>query len=378
MPPPVEEIDIGPQDPPYEFEINERNRETNQQTPVTQDARKQARSSPRPGSIHIPFLDRLRAVPEVRAIPWRPGQELPPERSIDSPRVQQRGATLLSTRGAVAPSPCEHCAAGYGRFSQCVILEQWFQGACSGCIFTSKGNKCSLRFQTSGTADGRALRYHTDNPEVLQSYIRNAAENPKPPRKRKRRSAPSQMQSAAEPSHASPYSHAVSPQAISPSTDLDTLLQNEIAREQSSGQHDVIHTKKKQYKPHNPSQPNVARAREPLIGAAPSPYSNEARKYTKDASSPRDPDPLPTERHWPVLHALAEEKKSVTPGFATLQEFSGYSKTTSTPMIDTLPKAKQRQLFSVISGLQGGIDHLKKQLDALKTLLGIDDEDGIE
>ena len=150
MPPPVEEFDIGPRDSSYELKIDDRNRETNQQTPAAQDAREQAGPSPRPGSIHIPFLDRLRAVPEVRAIPWRPGQELPPEKSIDSPRVQQRGATLLSTRGTVAHRPCEHCAAGYGRFSQCVILEQWFQGACSGCIFTSKGNKCSLRFQTSG------------------------------------------------------------------------------------------------------------------------------------------------------------------------------------------------------------------------------------
>lgn len=150
MPPPIEEFDIGPQNPPYEFKIDEQDRETSQQTPATQTAREQARSSPRPGSIHIPFLDRLRALSEVRSIPWRPGQELPPERSIDSPRVQQRGAILLSTRGSVAPSPCEHCAAGYGRFSQCITLEQWFQGACSGCIFTSKGNKCSLRLDTSG------------------------------------------------------------------------------------------------------------------------------------------------------------------------------------------------------------------------------------
>jgi hypothetical protein len=146
----MEDFDIGSQEPPHEFKINEPNRETNQQILATQDARKQARSSPRPGSIHIPFLDRLRALPEVREIPWRPGQELPPERSIDSPRVQQRGAILLSTRGQVAPSPCEHCAGGYGRFSKCITLDSWFQGACSGCIFTSKGNKCSLRYQVSG------------------------------------------------------------------------------------------------------------------------------------------------------------------------------------------------------------------------------------
>jgi hypothetical protein len=147
MPPAVDELDIGPHDPLCKSNPDEKTREINQPTSANQDARPQAR----PGSMHIPFLDRLRALPEVRQIPWRPGQELPPEKSIDSPRVQQRGAVLLSTRGGEAPSPCSHCAAGYGRFSKCIILEQWFQGACSGCIFTSKGNKCSLRFETSGT-----------------------------------------------------------------------------------------------------------------------------------------------------------------------------------------------------------------------------------
>jgi hypothetical protein len=186
------------------------------------------------------------------------------------------------------------------------------------------------------------------------------------------------MQSAAEPSQTSSHSQLGSPQAISPGTDLDTLLQNEIAREQSSGQHDVIHTEKKQYKPHNPSQPNVARARGPLIAAAPGLYSNEARKFLPDASSPRDPASIPTERDWPAHQALVEDKKSVTLGSVSLQDLSGHTKVTSKPMIDTFPKAKQRQIFSVISGLQGGIDHLQKQLDALKALLGIDEEDPTE
>ncbi len=182
------------------------------------------------------------------------------------------------------------------------------------------------------------------------------------------------MQPAAETSYSSSYSHVGSPQPVSP--DLDTLLQAEIAREQSSGQHDMIlHTEKKHYKQQSPSQPNVAMARRPLIGADPTPHSKEARKFITHAASPRHTAPIPTERIWPVHHPLAEEKRSVTPGSATLQEFSGHSKIASTPMIDTLPKAKQRQIFSVISGLQGGIDHLQKQLDALKALLGIDVED---
>jgi hypothetical protein len=79
-----------------------------------------------------------------------------------------------------------------------------------------------------------------------------------------------------------------------------------------------------------------------------------------------------------VQHPLAEGKKSVTPGYATVQDTSKYPKTATTPMIHTLPKAKQRQIYSVISGLQGSIDHLKKQLDSLKAVLGIDDEDPTE
>lgn len=45
------------------------------------------------------------------------------------------------------------------------------------------------------------------------------------------------------------------------------------------------------------------------------------------------------------------------------------------PLIDTLPKNKQRQIYSLVSGLQGGIGHLQKELDMLKKALGIDDGD---
>jgi hypothetical protein len=98
----------------------------------------------------IPFLDRLRNLPKRRHLPWQNGKELPPEKSTDSPRVQQRGACLLATRGDIAEKPCDHCAGGNGRFTTCITLYPWFQGACSTCIFTSKGNRCSLRVQTIG------------------------------------------------------------------------------------------------------------------------------------------------------------------------------------------------------------------------------------
>jgi hypothetical protein len=101
-------------------------------------------------STRIPFLDRLRQLPEKRTLPWQVGKDLPPDKSTNSPRVQQRGACLLATRGDVAEVPCDHCARGNGRFTACITLYPWFQGACSTCIFTSKANRCSLRVQTIG------------------------------------------------------------------------------------------------------------------------------------------------------------------------------------------------------------------------------------
>jgi hypothetical protein len=45
----------------------------------------------------------------------------------------------------------------------------------------------------------------------------------------------------------------------------------------------------------------------------------------------------------------------------------------SPALIDTLPKNKQRHLYGLISGLQGGIQHLQSELDALKKAFGIED-----
>ena len=96
------------------------------------------------------FLNRLKELPEKRAPPWQLGKVLPPVKCTDSPRGQQRNACILETRGDVAETPCEHCERGNGRFSTCIMLYPWLQGACSTCIFTSKANRCSLRIQTLG------------------------------------------------------------------------------------------------------------------------------------------------------------------------------------------------------------------------------------
>lgn len=44
-------------------------------------------------------------------------------------------------------------------------------------------------------------------------------------------------------------------------------------------------------------------------------------------------------------------------------------------LIDSLPKNKQRQVYGVLSGLQAGIEHLQRELDALKRTMGVEDSD---
>ena len=43
-------------------------------------------------------------------------------------------------------------------------------------------------------------------------------------------------------------------------------------------------------------------------------------------------------------------------------------------LIDSLPKSKQRQVYGMISGLQGGLEHIQRELNSLKNALGIDDQ----
>ena len=50
-------------------------------------------------------------------------------------------------------------------------------------------------------------------------------------------------------------------------------------------------------------------------------------------------------------------------------EYAGESKS---PM-EKMSKGRQRQIYGLVSGLQGGIDHLQRELEGLKRAIGIDD-----
>ncbi|KAF8857947.1 hypothetical protein BDZ45DRAFT_726411 [Acephala macrosclerotiorum] len=367
MPPPVQDYDLdeGDQLDPSNFGEYGAN-DSLQNGPSANNNRPRPSSKPNPD--YIPFLERLRRLPPVREIPWRPGQELPPEKAEESPRVQQRGAILLSTRGKVMELKCEHCTRGYGRFSLCVTLDPWFQGACSSCIFTSKGNKCSLRFQTSGSADGRALRYHTENPDALQSYIRSVGDNPpKPTKKRKRRSD-------AAPTNPPPNtSHSSEPQKNSPvpmSPDLDTLLQAEIAREEDDDQQEYTALVERKPRRQRHSQHARSTPAGPLSTSTWTPTNQTTTEPLPNSSKARDAAPMATSG-W----AAVNDQKTMTGSSSALANPSTPANGIGMALIDTFPKAKQRQFYGVVSGLSVGIAHLNTQLVTLKELLGIDAED---
>jgi hypothetical protein len=90
-------------------------------------------------------LDKLRALPEMRPMPWYKGKELSAERSTQSSRVQTRGACLLARRGNIMDPPCNHCLGGSGRFSLCISLPDFFNGACATCQLATRGNLCTYR-----------------------------------------------------------------------------------------------------------------------------------------------------------------------------------------------------------------------------------------
>lgn len=107
--------------------------------------------TPRSGSRkETDSLSGLRALPEVRPVPWAVGKELPIEKSTESPRTQTQGAFLLSTRGNVNIDPCSHCATGAGRFALCINHPSWFQGVCATCQMATRGNLCTLRVISIG------------------------------------------------------------------------------------------------------------------------------------------------------------------------------------------------------------------------------------
>ncbi len=187
---------------------------------------------------------------------------------------------------------------------------------------------------------------------MLQSFTRQAAENPSPVKKRKRLSAP------AEPSLGTSYSTS-SPQTgetLPNSPDLDTLLQAQIALEQEP--------QKTKQKRQSKSLPNAPRS----SATGPRSHKNVANLITSSSAS-RQGDAIQNDGA-----QVLNEQKPYAPMKHTYQHSSSAA-AISLPVIDTFPKAKRRQVYAFVSGLQSGIQNLQKDLDSLRSLLGIDEDE---
>lgn len=82
--------------------------------------------------------------------------------------------------------------------------------------------------------------------------------------------------------------------------------------------------------------------------------------------------PPPREETW---HQNIKDSQPLRPDRATYLDRSDNSGGPPPPIIDTLPKSKQRQIFGLVSGIQGGIDNLQKQLNLLRESLGVEFEE---
>ncbi|KAK2630598.1 hypothetical protein QTJ16_001418 [Diplocarpon rosae] len=142
----------------------------------------------------------------------------------------------------------------------------------------------------------------------------------------------------------------------SPVLDLDMLLQAGIAREKSSVEPDPDSELGSYVRPRR-SEPKLARLRE-----APNSTGPSFQHHTEEQRVGTLSDVNETAKH-------TRRTETPTPVSATGGS-TIYLRDEKPQVIDTLPKAKQGQVYSVICGLQGSIDQLQKQLVSLKAQLG--------
>ncbi|KAH9215839.1 hypothetical protein DL95DRAFT_445659 [Leptodontidium sp. 2 PMI_412] len=321
-------------------------------------------------------LQKLLDLPILRPIPWKEGQDLPPNKSSEHERVQVRSAVIMTTRGDVAETQCDRCARGVGRFAKCVYKDGWFMGACATCQMSSKGNLCSFRTKKEAAARAKAM---ANNKAAAQERVVYSPGDTihvnGPSMKRKRTStgkaAPhtqprtsSCQESAAEEGHS--YEKAFD-------DDPDALLQYVYNQQQVNMNGGT--------KRHH--QRYLAERDEHMqdVRTSKSNGTDIRRESYRVKVGERSFSPA-------IPYGGGRERSS----FNESNMANGYNRHESrdalpphdepVPLIDTFPRKKQKQLFAIIGSLQSGIrtsrqqtENLQRQLDSLQTILGIDPEE---
>jgi hypothetical protein len=239
---------------------------------------------------------------------------------------------------------------------------------------------------------------------MLQSFFSSKESDPAQPAKKRKKRSDAKVQLVTQPNHASLYQQVEPHTPVSP--DMDTLLQAEIARGESAGYSHIGGEKRQKKQEHNVLRDYSTITQLPPQSKIPSgdtyPQQIVSRGWTPANIQPRPqvslPEPINYIQPAPVQQvyqqAIQEQQPSphTLPAPAqqvyqeTMQQQRPYTpvrpnssresnKEPAVPIIDSMPKSKQRHIFGIVSGLQGGIDHLQKQLNLLKSSLGIDLDD---
>ncbi|RDL35727.1 uncharacterized protein BP5553_06339 [Venustampulla echinocandica] len=326
-----------------------------------QPAQSESKSRQRPNAPTME--ERLQQMQEKRPLPWRPGVEpgADNETGGESRRKQIRFGCLLATRGEVQTVPCNSCANGRGKFDVCVALEGFFKGACASCQLSGRPNRCSIKqiddvaeSSPHNTPGGVPLNNGQD--PTLQ---RTPSDGPKPKRRRKNNAVPNIAPNPPNPPNPVPDWESQRPQ-----------WEQELGN--SHVQHQMKDIVQRPWATVNPTAP--AQTPPMMLNGANSTGSGAPNSIER-------PSPLgwaTVNQHSPPAGGQIFGNGEGGNGgsyqlSAEQREETVVNDDGSTALIDTLPKHKQRQVYGLVSGLQGGIEHLQKELNSLKRALGIDD-----
>lgn len=116
---------------------------------------------------------RFNGLPARRKLDWRVNVN---GRTLVKPlkRAEEIIAAIIQERGKIASTPCQHCDAGWGPFTACVVIREAngqpaYGGQCSNCHWGGRGNRCSfgkymsLLLSCLAWINLSAVAHHNDN-----------------------------------------------------------------------------------------------------------------------------------------------------------------------------------------------------------------------
>ncbi|KAH8656171.1 hypothetical protein BGZ60DRAFT_532487 [Tricladium varicosporioides] len=320
------------------------------------------KSRPRPNALTME--ERLQQMPERRTLnsTWRPGVEPGAENETggESRRKQIRFGCLLVTRGEIQAVPCNSCANGRGKFNVCVALEGFFKGACASCQLSGRPNRCSIKVNDD-VAESSPL--NTPGGGVPLNNIQ-PARTPQPlsegPKTKRQKTD-------------------IVPEWESQRPQWEQELGDSHARQQMK---DIVQRPWATVNPQLSTQTTSMMMNGGNSGNRSVPASAIEQQTPMSASMENPLGWASVNQQSPVPGAqiYGNSGEGTSSGYQNTLEQGRREETVgnddgSVALIDQLPKNKQRQIYGIVSGIEGGIQHLQRELDTLKKALGIDDED---